>query len=78
MFIFYRLSHFSANLQISEDDLKCLKRYVILLYDSSSTQEDVNMCRRELFTKKACSIDCLPPTKDALLQHAKHAVLQSG
>ena len=32
---------------------------------------------RELFTKKAKTVENIPPTRDALIQHAQRAMLQS-
>ena len=42
------------------------ERYVILLYDRSYLNTDVNSDRRQVFTKKGRLVDGLPPTKDAL------------
>ena len=36
------------------------------------------MARKELFTKKGRPIENIPPTKGALIQHIKRAVLQGG
>ena len=67
----------ARNDDLSEEDLLIIERFVILLYDSTSPLEDVNLCRRELFTKKAKPVENIPPTKDALVQHAKRAMLQN-
>ena len=72
----FRLSDKTTR-EITDDDFQNLERYVILLYDRSSTLENVNECRKELFTKKGRSIDNLPPTRDALFQHSKRALLQA-
>eukprot|EP00795_Rhopilema_esculentum_P015999 gene15999-7332_t len=45
---------------ISIDDMNTIERYIILLYDRTSSNEN------------------LPPTKDALIQHAKRAVYQAA
>ena len=63
---------------ITEDDWALIERYVILLYDRSSLNTDVNSARRQLFTKKGRPVDGLPPTKDALIQHTFRATYQSG
>ena len=62
---------------LDEEDMTVIERFVILMYDSTSSAEDINECRRELFTKKAKAVENIPPTKDALTQHAKRAMLQS-
>eukprot|EP00794_Sanderia_malayensis_P019491 gene19490-21416_t len=72
-----RLSQGSTN-NLTDDDMKNLERYVILMYDRSSQLTDINECRKILFTRKGRSIDSLPPTRGALQQHAKRALLQGG
>ena len=36
----------------------------------------VNECRKQLFTKKDRSLDSIPPTADARIQHVKRATYQ--
>ena len=62
---------------LSEEDFLVIERFIILLYDITSSAVDINECRRELFTKKGKTVECIPPTKDALYQHIKRAMLQS-
>lgn len=38
----------------------------------------VNAARKDLFTRKGRDIESIPPTADALLQHAKRATFQAG
>ena len=66
-------------LMIDEDHevFKLLERFVIIVYDSGSNVHDVNMCRLQMFARKQ-DLDCSPPTKDALLLHAKRAIYQGG
>ena len=54
-----------------------VQRFVVLIYDRTCPLDDVNLCRKYLFTKKQRSIDGCPPTKDALMQYVKRAMLQS-
>lgn len=61
-----------------EDWLELLERYVILLYDHTSTQGCVNQAQKELFTQKGRTMDGIPPTQAALLQHTKRAAYQAG
>ena len=58
--------------------MKYLERYVVLLYERTSTIEKVNESRRILFSGKGRSIKNIPPTEDALLNHAKRAVYQAA
>ena len=65
-------------LQITDEDFLSLERYVILIYDRASTLQNVNECCKALFSKKGRSIDALPPSRDALIQHSRRALLQGG
>ena len=42
------------------------------------TWECVNQARKQLFTQKGRSIEGIPPTKAALIQHTKWATYQAG
>ena len=55
-----------------------LESFVILFYDRTSSVEGVNKARKQLFTQKGRSIDCIPPTQAALLEHTKRAAYQAG
>jgi hypothetical protein len=55
-----------------------LERFVVLLYDRTSTQKTVNQACKQLFTQKGRAIDGLPPTQAALIQHTKRAAYQAG
>ena len=55
-----------------------VERFVVLLYDRTSSQMYVNSARKELFTLKGRTIDGLPPTKAALVQHIMRAAYQAG
>ena len=55
-----------------------LERFVVLMYDQSSTCTAVNDGRKELFEHKSRPIEAIPPTADALLQHSKRATYQTG
>ena len=60
----------------TDNDLAIVERFVVLLYDSTSSCTDVNACRRYLFTKKGRAVESIPPTKDSFMQHVKRALLQ--
>lgn len=49
-----------------------------LSFHRSSTVTKVDDCRQQLFTKKGRSLDHIPPSQNALLQHAKQAAFQEG
>ena len=61
---------------VSDDAVKELERFTILLYDRTSTSTCINDTRQLLFTRKGRQMQGLPPTKAALEQHIKRAVLQ--
>ena len=60
---------------ITEESLAVLERLVVLLYDRTSSLLKVNEARQELFCKKSREFDSIPPTKAALEQHIRRAVL---
>ena len=51
--------------QTIQEWLGLLERFVILLYDCSSSQECVNQARKQLFTQKGRAIENLPPQKQS-------------
>ena len=63
---------------INEECMAIIEMFVVLLYDRTSSLKSVNEVRQELFSKKSRSLDSIPPTRAALLQHAKRAVFQGG
>jgi hypothetical protein len=66
----------SQSLPALNDALPILERYTVIMYDRTSTCTSVNTARKDLFTRKGSDIDNIPA--NALLQHAKRAVFQSG
>ena len=56
----------------------CLGKVVVLLYDRTSSLLKVNEARQELFCKKSREFDSISPTKAALEQHIRRAVLQGA
>ena len=74
---FDKLSNIETH-SISDNDLTQLERYTILLYDRSSLLGDINICRKQLFTKKGRTIENVHPTRDALIQHIKRAFFQTN
>ena len=58
--------------------MSVLDSYVVLMYDRGSDETTVDSARKHMFTSKARSIDAIPPTRAALLQHARRATYQGG
>ena len=53
---------------IQDDTLHCIEKCVVLLYDRTSPNTDVNEARKKLFAKRN-SVQRIPPTYHALEQH---------
>ena len=54
-----------------------IERFVVLLYDRTSELVSVDACRKNLFARKGRSMESIPPTRDALIQHTKRACFQA-
>ena len=63
--------------QEDEDATHTIERFVILLYDRTSTSTDVDKTRCKLFARKN-NVQLIPPTSAALKQHVRRAVYQGG
>jgi len=68
----------SPSLSAIDNHMDALERFVVLLYDRTSSHEHVNECRKHLFTQTGRSIDAFPPTREAPQQHPKRAAYQAG
>ena len=55
-----------------------VERFVVLLYDRTSTEEGMNRARKQLLSKKGRAIVGLAPTLAALIEHTKRAAYQAG
>ena len=64
--------------EVTEEQLRIIERYVILMYNKTSSEQIVNKCRKDLFSKMSRQIDNIPPTNAALLRHTKRASLQAS
>ena len=66
----------------TEEDIQAvmpvLERFVVLMYDKASSSTGIDEARKELFTRKGRSIDLIPPTSAAFLQHVKRSAYQAG
>ena len=57
---------------------KLLERYTVVLYDKSSDVEWVDEARKILYCQKEKTMENIPPTQDALLQHTRRVIYQAG
>jgi hypothetical protein len=61
----------------SEDMIRLTERFVILMYDRTSPTESINEARKMIFSRRPGSLENIPPTRAALEQHLKRAILQA-
>ena len=75
-------THMALNPYIQLDNVsqyfQMLERFTIVLYNKTSELEDVDEPRMELFCHGNRTMEKIPPTKAALLQHSKRAAYQAG
>ena len=74
--VFCRLS--KAPTLVSTEDMDEVERFVVLLYQRTSSLRKVNEARKRLFAVGNRNIENVPPTVHALEQHVKRAVYQAG
>ncbi|KAH3854830.1 hypothetical protein DPMN_097381 [Dreissena polymorpha] len=55
-----------------------IERFVVLLYDRSSECINVDEARKDLFIRKRCAIDNIPPSSAALHQQIERAAYPLG
>ncbi|KAG1707491.1 Degenerin del-1 [Nymphon striatum] len=65
-------------LDVTSRHFEQLERYCIILYDKTSSLTSMNDTRKELFCKRNKTMENLPPTQDALINHTKRALYQAG
>ena len=68
----------SSQVNIADDSMDVIERFVVVLYDRTSSLTKVNEVRQELFSKTSRYLDNIPPSRAALVQHTKKAVFQGG
>ena len=62
---------------IQEDVMRTIERFVILMYDRTSTCTDIDKAQRKLFAKKT-NVKQIPSTRAALEQHVLRTTYQGG
>ena len=48
------------------------------MYDKTSNLESIDDARKEMFCQKNRTMESIPPTEDAFLQHSKQVIYQAG
>jgi len=61
-----------------DDEAMAILERITVLYDRTSDMDNIDEVRQHLFTERGLSMESLPPTKAALVQHAKRAVYEAG
>ena len=74
--LFSRLSQTPE--EVTDSDMGEIERFVVLLYSCTLQVTTVNAARKQLFSYSNRKLENIPPSRAALLQHAKHASLQAG
>ena len=64
--------------EISDRSMSLLERFVVLMYDRISESTDINEARKQLFTQKSRTLENIPPTQTALVQHIKRTCYQAN
>ena len=64
--------------KVEDNCMAVIERFVVLLYDRTSAIVEVNQARKDLFSKKARSLENIPPTRAALEQHTMRVVFQGA
>lgn len=73
---FNRLSN--APGELTNDDMDIIERFFVLLYNRTSCLKKVNEARKHMFAKGNRQLENIPPTREALRQHARRAIYQAG
>ena len=63
---------------ITDDDMREIERFVVLLYSHTSQLVTVNTARKQLFSYGNRKLENLPPSRAALFQHVERASFQAG
>lgn len=64
--------------EVSDHNLCILEKFVVAMYDRSSTTTTVNDARLDILARKQRSYQAIPPTRASLQKHAQRAAYQAG
>ena len=64
--------------EVTDGDIGEIERFVVLLYSCTSQVTTVNAARKQFFSYGNRKLENIPPSRAALLQHAKRASFQAG
>ena len=63
---------------VNSDTLEKIERFIVIVYSRTCSASGVNGARKELFAQGSRTMENIPPTKAALLQHVRRAAYQAG
>ena len=63
---------------VNSDTLEKIERFIVIMYSRTCSASGVNGARKELFAQGSRTMENIPPTKAALLQHVRRAAYQAG
>ena len=66
----------NGSVYISDEVMRQIERFTIVMYSRTSPHTDLAVARQSMFADGR-SLECLPPTKEALKQHSLRAILQT-
>ncbi|KAG0724638.1 hypothetical protein GWK47_040164 [Chionoecetes opilio] len=72
------MNHPYMTVTVNCKEFQLLERFTVIIYNKKSNLDSVNEARRELFSQKNRTMENIPPTQEALLQHTLRAVYQAG
>ena len=58
---------------VNSDTLEKIERFIVIMYSRTCSASGVNGARKELFAQGSRTMENIPPTKAALLQHVRRA-----
>lgn len=73
-----KLSTISSRNEIEQEDFELIEAFVVSLYSKTCNTRNVNEARKILFSRDSRSIENIPPTNEALVQHILRSVLQAS
>lgn len=71
------LSNDPSLFNLESDHMQRLERFVVLMYSKTCGVDRINEARYRLFTTGKKTLDNIPPTQAALVEHIKRALLQA-
>ena len=63
---------------VSSETLEKIERFILIMYSRKCSASGLNEARKELFAQCSRTMENIPPTKAALLQHVQCAAYQAG